>query len=108
MAEDPTLLDDVIARIRDGKSFTTRRVVGIQHGRAIFNLQASFHTVEPGLEHEVPMPEGLPDPESLVKKLQSMPVPAAASARPATPMPPRLPAGHRSRLRLRARASAAD
>src|SRR5215218_2924287 len=32
-----------VDRIRDGRSFTTRRVVGIQHGRAIFNLQASFH-----------------------------------------------------------------
>jgi len=59
----PILYD--VDRIRDGKSFTTRRVVAIQHGRAIFNLQASFHTVEPGLEHEVPMPEGLPDPETL-------------------------------------------
>ena len=35
-------------RIRDGRSFTTRRVVAIQHGRAIFNLSASFHVDEPG------------------------------------------------------------
>jgi acyl-CoA thioesterase II len=53
-----------VDRIRDGKSFTTRRVVGIQHGKAIFNLQASFHVDEPGLEHQLPMPE-VPAPETL-------------------------------------------
>jgi acyl-CoA thioesterase-2 len=53
-----------VDRIRDGRSFTTRRVVAIQHGQAIFNLQASFHTDEPGLEHQAPMPEA-PDPEIL-------------------------------------------
>jgi acyl-CoA thioesterase II len=53
-----------VDRIRDGKSFTTRRVVAIQHGEAIFNLQASFHVDESGLEHQVTMPEA-PDPESL-------------------------------------------
>jgi acyl-CoA thioesterase-2 len=53
-----------VDRIRDGRSFTTRRVVAIQHGRAIFNLAASFHVPEPGPEHQYPMPE-VPDPESL-------------------------------------------
>src|SRR5438046_8746914 len=53
-----------VDRIRDGKSFTTRRVVAIQHGRAIFNLAASFHASEEGLDHQVPMPEG-PGPDSL-------------------------------------------
>jgi acyl-CoA thioesterase-2 len=53
-----------VDRIRDGRSFTTRRVVAIQHGKAIFNLSASFHKEEPGFDHEVPMPEA-PDPESL-------------------------------------------
>ena len=58
----PILYD--VDRIRDGRSFTTRRVVAIQHGRAIFNLQASFHVVEEGLDHadempEVPAPDGL-------------------------------------------------
>ena len=53
-----------VDRIRDGRSFTTRRVVAIQHGRAIFNLQASFHTEEPGFDHQAPMPEA-PDPETL-------------------------------------------
>ena len=46
-----------VDRIRDGRSFTTRRVVAIQHGRAIFNLAASFHIHEPGLEHLEPMPD---------------------------------------------------
>ena len=54
-----------VDRIRDGKSFATRRVVAIQHGRAIFNLQASFHVSEAGPDHQVPMPQGLPDPEDL-------------------------------------------
>ena len=54
-----------VDRIRDGKSFTTRRVVAIQHGLAIFNLQASFQATEPGLDYQMPFPEGIPDPESL-------------------------------------------
>ena len=53
-----------VDRIRDGRSFTTRRVVAIQHGRAIFNMSASFQVPEEGLEHCFPMPEA-PDPESL-------------------------------------------
>ena len=53
-----------VDRIRDGRSFTTRRVVAIQHGRAIFNLSASFHDLEEGLDHQFPMPE-VPEPESL-------------------------------------------
>jgi acyl-CoA thioesterase-2 len=44
-----------VDRSRDGKSFTTRRVIAIQHGRQIFNLAASFQTVEPGLEHQPTM-----------------------------------------------------
>lgn len=53
-----------VDRIRDGKSFTTRRVVAIQHGRAIYNMEASFHRHEEGFEHEFEMPE-LPSPDSL-------------------------------------------
>ena len=53
-----------VDRIRDGRSFTTRRVVAIQHGRPIFNLATSFHDEEPGFEHQFPMPEA-PDPETL-------------------------------------------
>jgi len=54
-----------VDRIRDGKSFATRRVVAIQHGEVIFNLQASFHRDEPGFDHQLPMPTGLPKPDSL-------------------------------------------
>lgn len=53
-----------VDRIRDGGSFTTRRVVAIQHGKPIFNLAASFQKVEPGLEHQDQMPEA-PPPESV-------------------------------------------
>jgi acyl-CoA thioesterase-2 len=53
-----------VDRIRDGRSFTTRRVVAIQHGEAIFNLAASFQVHEHGFEHGLPMPEVAP-PESL-------------------------------------------
>lgn len=55
-----------VERVRDGRSFTTRRVVAIQQGRTIFNLTASFHQPEPGFEHQIPMPE-VPGPESLPK-----------------------------------------
>ena len=54
-----------VDRIRDGRSFSTRRVVAIQHGHAIFNLQASFQDPEPGLEHHIRMPADVPTPESL-------------------------------------------
>ena len=53
-----------VDRIRDGRSFLTRRVVAIQHGRAIFNMQCSFHVSEEGIEHQFPMPQ-VPDPETL-------------------------------------------
>jgi acyl-CoA thioesterase-2 len=53
-----------VDRIRDGRSFTTRRVVAIQRGKAIFSLSASFQVVEPGLEHADKMPD-VPAPETL-------------------------------------------
>src|ERR687889_2261442 len=54
-----------VDRIRDGRSFTTRRVVAIQHGRPIFSMSASFQTEEAGFDHEgSAMPE-VPPPESL-------------------------------------------
>jgi acyl-CoA thioesterase-2 len=54
---DPTIpIIYEVDRIRDGRSFTTRRVVAIQNGRAIFNLEASFHKPERGLEHATPAP----------------------------------------------------
>jgi acyl-CoA thioesterase-2 len=52
-----------VDRIRDGGSFTTRRVVAIQSGKAIFNLAASFQVLEQGYEHQDKMPEA-PPPES--------------------------------------------
>src|SRR6202140_3087593 len=53
-----------VDRIRDGKSFTTRNVKAIQHGRAIFSMSVSFHVVEPGLTHQSRMPE-VPKPDAL-------------------------------------------
>jgi acyl-CoA thioesterase-2 len=47
-----------VDRARDGKSFTTRRVIAVQHGRQIFNLAASFQTVEEGFEHQTTMSSG--------------------------------------------------
>ncbi|MGW2819514.1 acyl-CoA thioesterase [Streptomyces sp. NPDC001443] len=53
-----------VDRIRDGASFTTRRVVAVQHGKPIFGLSASFQTYEDGLDHQAPMPAA-PDPVTL-------------------------------------------
>jgi acyl-CoA thioesterase-2 len=54
-----------VDRIRDGGSFATRRVVAVQHGQAIFSLEASFQVDEDGLEHQMPMPLDVPDPDTL-------------------------------------------
>lgn len=55
---DPTApLIYLVERVRDGRSFTTRRVTTIQHGKTIFTLSASFHRDEPGVEHADPMPD---------------------------------------------------
>jgi acyl-CoA thioesterase II len=54
-----------VDRIRDGGSFTTRRVVAIQKGKPIFNMSASFQTVEPGFTHQTPMPN-VPGPDGLL------------------------------------------
>ena len=64
-AGDPSVpIIYTVDRIRDGGSFTTRRVVAVQHGQAIFSMAASFHKEETGLEHQIKMPE-VPPPESL-------------------------------------------
>lgn len=60
-----------VDRIRDGKSFTTRRVVAIQNGRPIFNLAASFQLDEPGFVHQDPMPEA-PPPDSVPTQQQQV------------------------------------
>jgi len=59
-------IEYAVDRARDGGSFSNRRVVASQHGRAIFNMTASFQRVESGIEHQAAMPvvrgpEGLPD-----------------------------------------------
>ncbi len=53
-----------VERIRDGRSFSTRRVVAIQHGVAIFSMSASFHKDEDGFSHQAKMPD-VPPPEEL-------------------------------------------
>src|SRR5712672_3480526 len=53
-----------VERVRDGKSFTTRRVTALQHGQAIFITSVSFHRDEGGLSHQVKMPD-VPKPEEL-------------------------------------------
>ncbi|MGE5866455.1 MAG: acyl-CoA thioesterase [Rhizobacter sp.] len=58
-----------VERIRDGGSFTTRRVVAIQHGQPIFNFAASFHVHEEGPVHRAPMPD-VPGPDGLISDLE--------------------------------------
>ncbi len=62
---DPKVpIDYEVERIRDGGSFTTRRVVAQQHGRAIFAMSVSYHAEETGVAHQLPMPD-VPPPEVL-------------------------------------------
>ena len=66
---NPIIYD--VERIRDGGSFTTRRVKAIQHGRAIFSMSASYHKLEESYDHQnsmpdVPAPESLPNPKELI------------------------------------------
>ncbi|GAA3371791.1 acyl-CoA thioesterase II [Streptomyces sannanensis] len=61
-----------VDRIRDGRSFTTRRVVAVQHGQPIFHLSASFQTHEEGLDHQAHMPPA-PDPETLPTAQETLP-----------------------------------
>jgi acyl-CoA thioesterase-2 len=58
-----------VDRIREGKSFLTRRVVAIQHGHAIFSMSASFQRHEDGLDHQAEMPD-VPAPETLMSEDQ--------------------------------------
>ncbi|MBO0661322.1 acyl-CoA thioesterase II [Jiella sp. MQZ9-1] len=73
-----------VDRIRDGGSFTTRRVVALQHGAAIFSLSASFQKNEEGFEHQIampdiPKPDELPDGKALEKTILKN-APAAVQA----------------------------
>jgi len=56
--------------IRDGSSFTTRRVVAVQNGRAIFSLSASFQIDEPGLDHQADRMPDVPPPDDLLNERQ--------------------------------------
>jgi len=63
-----------VDRMRDGGSFTTRRVTARQHGHPIFSMLVSFHTDEPGLDHQaqmpdVPLPENLPSEAEVREKI---------------------------------------
>jgi acyl-CoA thioesterase II len=60
-----------VERLRDGGSFSTRRVTGIQNGNAIFSMSSSFHRHEEGDEHQTEMPD-VPDPESLRPELEQV------------------------------------
>ena len=59
-----------VTRMRDGGSFTTRNVVAVQHGEAIFTLSASFQSDEIGLEHQIPMRPDVPGPDGLISDTQ--------------------------------------
>lgn len=59
---EPTVF--LVDRVRDGRSFVTRRVTAIQDGQAIFSMSASFQTLDTGIEHQDLMPP-VPDPEDL-------------------------------------------
>ncbi|MFF7259551.1 acyl-CoA thioesterase II [Streptomyces sp. JV178] len=61
-----------VDRMNDGRSFTARRVVAVQHGQPIFALSASFQRWEEGLEHQAPMPSA-PDPETLPTAEERLP-----------------------------------
>jgi acyl-CoA thioesterase-2 len=54
-----------VDRIRDGRSFSTRRVQAYQNGEPLFSSIYSFQVIEEGLEHQDSLPEGIPEPESL-------------------------------------------
>ena len=61
----------LVDRVRDGRSFTTRRVSAVQHGKTIFTLSASFHHPEEGVLHQRPMPDA-PPPESVPSAAERM------------------------------------
>jgi acyl-CoA thioesterase-2 len=79
-ADKPILYE--VERVRDGQSFTTRRVIALQQGRTIFQMIASFQVEEEGFDHQAPMPD-VPAPESLLtdqevsKKTMSARIPEA-------------------------------
>ncbi len=61
-----------VDRIHEGRSFATRRTQAYQHGVPILSMIASFQTEDEGLDHQAPLPEGIPDPESLPSSAESL------------------------------------
>lgn len=86
-------IDYEVERVRDGGTFSTRRVVAIQEGKRIFVMSASFQVAEEGLEHQKPAPDNV-DPESLVSSLPKWKERAAATNRPFQPVPVDFRANH--------------
>ncbi len=118
-AVDKPIVYDV-DRIRDGSSFTTRRVVAIQKGRPIFSMSASFQIVEPGFDHqadaeEQPGPEGILSEEELIRRFADK-IPEAVrdrwlerefpiEVRPVAPMNPLQPEAREPRRAVWVRAA---
>jgi len=75
-----------VDRIRDGRSFTTRRVIAIQHGKAIFALSASFQKPEPGVDHAEEMPS-VPPPDALPSRQDTITPELAEKLGPMATMP---------------------
>lgn len=69
-ANAPIVYD--VERARDGGSFSTRRIVAIQHGRPIFNMSVSFQIHEDGHDHQLNMPEDVPPPEDVESEVALM------------------------------------
>ena len=76
-----------VDRIRDGKSFTTRRVVAQQRGRAIFNMSVSFHEPEDGYSHQFDMPK-VPPPSELLGVQNDLQIHPGFRLRKKHPVPP--------------------
>jgi len=64
MGDPEESIEFEVERLRDGRSFAARRVLARQRAGVIFSLQASFHALEPGFEHQLPAPQA-PDPDTM-------------------------------------------
>ncbi|WP_086931822.1 acyl-CoA thioesterase [Agarilytica rhodophyticola] len=65
-SEIPVIYD--VEKVRDGRSFNSRRAVARQFGRPIFNMSTSFHKEEKGYEHQLPLPDNIPHPEEIIAR----------------------------------------
>jgi acyl-CoA thioesterase II len=86
-------IDYEVERVRDGGTFTTRRVVAYQEGKRIFVTSISFQVPEEGLSHQKPMPPAA-DPESLPSTIKTWKENASTVRRPFQPVPVDFRAGH--------------